>query len=602
MASFPTNLVQNIGPTFSSAPTNFQAVFDPTDPVIRPHRKLNVSFRSSSNGLQMSYFELKLFRYYESPVRQVSSDIGADGVTILNPVVQQPNSTTAPNFQYNVIIYDIPRDFTYYLRLRTAVATPINPSAFLYNEKWIGPFVGDLMPGDLLVETNNMSVQASAFGSPQNNIKVTWGSPSQLIEIYRDSPSGTKLATPIDNLVHPNTNTTVYPLEHTFNGLEDGSYTFYVGGFGNYINTTSQEITINTTGGGGGETDFTTIFNTTSLLSADFTNATPTLKGLLDLITDGANVSTARSLMRSKMQAVSINSFKVLRDGSLFGDILSTKLAGSEIQNFSSVLHIGVISGESISLDTIDVSDNRPIYFDTDVGDTFDVVFDGTTYTFNILSSTSISINGTTYTIGNTATLGDRDLQIIGFGSVAMNPKSTPIPCFLKGTRVLTPKGYKAIEKFKDGDLIITDDNRIVPVKMSVRTVKNTTEFNAPYRIPKNFFRKGIPQLDVDISPEHAIMFRPNVWIIPRILAMATRNVKQIKLGETVNYYHLEAPEYIRDNMIVEGMTVETYGRRFKDKVAYVLSNKEGGFIRISKEKDEDSGLNINKIPKVNIE
>jgi len=31
-----------------------------------------------------------------------------------------------------------------------------------------------------------------------------------------------------------------------------------------------------------------------------------------------------------------------------------------------------------------------------------------------------------------------------------------PIPCFLKGTRVLTPKGYKAIETFKNGDLIVT--------------------------------------------------------------------------------------------------------------------------------------------------
>jgi hypothetical protein len=155
------------------------------------------------------------------------------------------------------------------------------------------------------------------------------------------------------------------------------------------------------------------------------------------------------------------------------------------------------------------------------------------------------------------------------------------VPCFLKGTRVLTPKGYKAIETFKDGDLIVTADNRIVPVTMSVRKVRKTTEATAPYRIPQNLFGKGIPSTDVEISPEHAIMIRPNVWTIPKMLAMVTKKVRQIKIGESVDYYHLEAPEYLKDNMIVEGMIAETYGGKYRGKVCYFLSNEQGGLVRI---------------------
>lgn len=337
-------------------------------------------------------------------------------------------------------------------------------------------------------------------------------------------------------------------------------------------------------GGGGAPIDISGVFTETVLVADDFTTSTSKMKGLLDLATDQSSILTTRTLIRQKMQALSVTSFKAIRDGTLLQNVLSVKLGGSEIENFTNVKHIGVIPSQTVTLETTDISTNLPIYFDADVGDSFTISYSGTSYSVNIASSTTIIVNDTTYSLGDTVPLGDKTFQVIGFGSVVLNPVEgggEPIPCFLKGTRVLTPKGYKAIETFKDGDLIVTADNRIVPVVMSKKTIDETTSRTAPYRIPKNFFGKGMPSTDVDISPHHSIMIRPNVWAMPRMLAKQDSRIKQINVCESVDYYHLEAPNYLTDNMVVEGMIVETYGDKYRGQYVYYYSQKEGGLLRL---------------------
>jgi len=558
------------------------------------HRILNISFTSAPMSNELRFYEAKVFKYNQSPVRNIGP-VGGDDVTILNPLVAVFNSaasnTNLPLNQNDFRIINVYQGYSYFLRLRTILHDG------RYREDWVGPIEGpgggNLPYGLLIPSMSNLVLSSVLAEGSLNSIKLQWLYPSQRIIIRENNSDGNIVKTVINDLLNPNI--TEYPLETTISNLTDGEYIYFVDAFRNFNDGSVITFTINTGGGGGGGGggDLTTVFNSTSLLATDFTNATSSLEGLLDLITDTANSLTARTLMREKMSAVGIGSYKIVRNGSVYENVLTSKLTGNNIENFTNVLHIGVLSGETVTLDVADVVTDRPIYFDANIGDNFTIVYGGVSYVCNLNSSGTIIINDVSKALGDNITLGDKQLQVIGFGSTAFNPLGggdggdggdgggDPIPCFLKGTRVLTPKGYKAIENFKEGDLIVTSDDRVVSVTPSVRKVKKTTKDTAPYRIPRNLLGKGIPSADIEISPTHALMIRQDVWVVPKLMAMATSKVKQIKVGESVDYYHLEAPDYLTDNMIVEGMIAETYGGKYKGKVAYYLSDKVGGLIRI---------------------
>ena len=170
---------------------------------------------------------------------------------------------------------------------------------------------------------------------------------------------------------------------------------------------------------------------------------------------------------------------------------------------------------------------------------------------------------------------------------------ASPLPCFLEGTRVLTPDGYKRIEEFEPGDRVITADGRIVLAELKETKVKETTKDNAPYIIPRNLFKQGIPSEDVYISPNHAIQIKPKVWIFPKNLEHPSNNVRQVKIGEPLIYYHIETPDYLTDTLVVEGLPVETYGRKHAHKVGYMKVDRIGGYVRVYRDSIESRNIRV---------
>ena len=226
------------------------------------------------------------------------------------------------------------------------------------------------------------------------------------------------------------------------------------------------------------------------------------------------------------------------------------------------------------------------------------IVDGGATTSVDLLSTdtsyTFLSPASGTYDIWLEAIYGYSDLDLSSEVDVVIGGGGGGgVPCFLAGTRVLTPTGYKLIESFKEGDVIMTSDGRIVPVELKLTKVSSTTEENAPYIIPKNLFKTGFPTDDVAISPNHAIQVKPKVWLFPKNLAQGSEKVKQIKIGEPITYYHIEAPNYLSDNMVVEGMIVETYGRKEARKVGYLFSEKVGGYVRVYRETSKTHRIRI---------
>lgn len=161
------------------------------------------------------------------------------------------------------------------------------------------------------------------------------------------------------------------------------------------------------------------------------------------------------------------------------------------------------------------------------------------------------------------------------------------VACFVEGTRILTRNGYKTIETLQENiDLVITSDNRAIRFKLLKTTLQNTDILTAPYLIQAGAFGKDFPSNSLRISGTHKMLIRKGVWVSPESLVLKSSNplVKQYGIGQPVTYFHIECDNYLQDNIIAEGITVESFGtvdatNGVRD--IYTWNDRLNGFTRI---------------------
>lgn len=161
-----------------------------------------------------------------------------------------------------------------------------------------------------------------------------------------------------------------------------------------------------------------------------------------------------------------------------------------------------------------------------------------------------------------------------------------PVPCFIAGTMILTPNGYKPVETLSVGDYVTTADGRNVVAKIYQRKITYATNANAPYRIPAATFGKYQPN-EITLSPLHAIQIKKGLWEIPQEAAKRYSGIKQVSLGKPITYFHIETPHYFRDNLVANGCIVESFGLNAKKYIpanvtVYKFSEHLGGYTRYS--------------------
>jgi hypothetical protein len=204
----------------------------------------------------------------------------------------------------------------------------------------------------------------------------------------------------------------------------------------------------------------------------------------------------------------------------------------------------------------------------------------------SIPNSTPVTINApSNWTGGNTVGITDgngalmRTITINKTLAAYSAGGGGAVACFAPGTRVLTAAGYKAVEALSAGDKIVSADGRALPFTLFKGAVI-TTEKSAPFLIKKNAFG-AVPTADVRLSPIHTFQTRKGVWQTPRVAAKTNDKVVQESVGEEVTYYHIELPNYFTDNIISEGLVVESFGaRQAKGVNVYTYSNRLGGMTR----------------------
>lgn len=157
-------------------------------------------------------------------------------------------------------------------------------------------------------------------------------------------------------------------------------------------------------------------------------------------------------------------------------------------------------------------------------------------------------------------------------------PFGGTVPCFPEGTRILTASGYKAVETLTQCELVQTADGRQVPAKIYGKHIEHTTTLSAPFRVPKGALGPSQPSHELVLSPDHAFQLRKGVWMMPRKAALLSDRVEQAPIGEPVTYYHIECPQYLRDNLVVDGVVVESYAG--KTKSPYMYNERLQGYTR----------------------
>jgi hypothetical protein len=132
-------------------------------------------------------------------------------------------------------------------------------------------------------------------------------------------------------------------------------------------------------------------------------------------------------------------------------------------------------------------------------------------------------------------------------------------PCFVAGTRILTPRGEVAVEDLRVGEVVIThagEDREIVWIgrrKLDLSRHPHPKEVQ-PVCIVADALGEGVPRRDLLVSPDHALFV--DAHLIPAKALLNEANVYQLS-RESVVYYHVELAEHAV--IFAEGAAAESY-------------------------------------------
>jgi hypothetical protein len=135
--------------------------------------------------------------------------------------------------------------------------------------------------------------------------------------------------------------------------------------------------------------------------------------------------------------------------------------------------------------------------------------------------------------------------------------------CYLRGTRIRTPKGERRIEELKIGDPVVTLSGESKPIKWIGRQrFKKSSESWVkdfePIRISRFALDERTPHRDLYVSPNHSIYI--DGVLIPAKYLVNELNITQCAPEGTdvIDYLHIEL--FVHDVIYAEGATAETFG------------------------------------------
>jgi hypothetical protein len=131
--------------------------------------------------------------------------------------------------------------------------------------------------------------------------------------------------------------------------------------------------------------------------------------------------------------------------------------------------------------------------------------------------------------------------------------------CFLRGTRIRTVAGEKAVEDLTVGECVLTASGQARPIRwIGSRGLDCTShpkpDFVWPVRIQSGAFAEDLPVRDLWVSPFHSILVEGVLIQVERLVNGAT--IVQLP-RERVEYWHVELDSH--DILLAEGLPAESY-------------------------------------------
>jgi hypothetical protein len=134
------------------------------------------------------------------------------------------------------------------------------------------------------------------------------------------------------------------------------------------------------------------------------------------------------------------------------------------------------------------------------------------------------------------------------------------VPCFCRGTRILTDRGDVTVEDLRIGDLVQTVlggmaapviwvGNRRVDCGRHPRPQQVW-----PVRVAAGAFGPDRPHIEVFLSPDHAVYV--NAVLIPVKYLINGSTITQMP-AQQITYFHVELPQH--DVVLAQGLPVESF-------------------------------------------
>src|SRR5262249_4583096 len=119
--------------------------------------------------------------------------------------------------------------------------------------------------------------------------------------------------------------------------------------------------------------------------------------------------------------------------------------------------------------------------------------------------------------------------------------------CFLKGTRVRTTTGERAVETLAVGDLLPTHFSGIQPIQWIGRYRYTRSDISKPWvpavlpvRVARSALATNVPHSDLYVSQYHCILIDGELVQVGGLLNGATITLHEVHdLGE-LEYYHIK--------------------------------------------------------------
>jgi len=136
----------------------------------------------------------------------------------------------------------------------------------------------------------------------------------------------------------------------------------------------------------------------------------------------------------------------------------------------------------------------------------------------------------------------------------------TEVPCFCRGTLILTARGEIAVESLRAGDGVITASGGARPVRwVGKRAYDGRFVAGNRHMLPVLFkagsLADGVPKRDLYVSPLHAMYLDGR--LIPAWVLVNGASIVQMAAAETVEYFHVELATH--DVILAEGAAAESF-------------------------------------------